>query len=154
MSDIGNCTSCISARRSAFLMGATQEQCQATACEFHASQALSARITTLEAERDRFKLALDKINGIRNSIIGIQGFNFSEHAYPLVAALDAVLRETDDAYRSRAIDMRAWALSRIEWCRREEAKFGAGNIAIEASTERRALEAVMRQLDDDSEGGE
>lgn len=32
--------------------------------------------------------ALEKINAIRNSIVGYQGFNFSEHAYPLVAALE------------------------------------------------------------------
>jgi hypothetical protein len=50
---------------------------------------MNARIATLEAERDKFKVALDKINVIRNSIIGVQGFNFSEHAYPLVAALNA-----------------------------------------------------------------
>ena len=30
----------------------------------------------------------DKVNAIRNSIIGAQSFNFSEHAYPLVAALN------------------------------------------------------------------
>ncbi len=34
------------------------------------------------------KTALDKINGIRNSIIGLQTINWSEHIYPLVAALD------------------------------------------------------------------
>lgn len=30
-----------------------------------------------------------KISAIRDSIVGCQGFNFSEHAYPLVTALDA-----------------------------------------------------------------
>lgn len=34
--------------------------------------------------------ALTKISAIRDSIVGMQGFNFSEHAYPLVAALSAV----------------------------------------------------------------
>jgi hypothetical protein len=34
--------------------------------------------------------ALEKISEIRDSIIGKQGFNFSEHAYPLVAALGSV----------------------------------------------------------------
>lgn len=34
--------------------------------------------------------ALADINQIRNSIVGSQTFNWSEHAYPLVAALDAV----------------------------------------------------------------
>ena len=46
----------------------------------------------------------------------------------------------------RAADLRAWAERRIEWCRRDEAKFGYGNIAIEAATERRALETALRIL--------
>ncbi|HEY0800687.1 MAG TPA: hypothetical protein VGD54_07575, partial [Steroidobacteraceae bacterium] len=41
------------------------------------------------AETTKLRDALTKINEIRNSIIGVQGFNFSEHAYPLVAILDA-----------------------------------------------------------------
>ena len=45
-------------------------------------------VVALETERDALKATLRKINGIRNSIIGQQGFNFSEHAYPLVAALN------------------------------------------------------------------
>lgn len=32
--------------------------------------------------------ALTKISAIRDSMVGMQGFNFSEHGYPLVAALD------------------------------------------------------------------
>lgn len=32
--------------------------------------------------------ALDEINAIRNSIVGAQALNWSEHAYPLVAILD------------------------------------------------------------------
>lgn len=32
--------------------------------------------------------ALTKLNEIRNSIVGIQGFNFSEHASPMVVALN------------------------------------------------------------------
>ena len=40
-----------------------------------------ARIAALEA-------TLTRISAIRDSIVGMQGFNFSEHAYPLVAALD------------------------------------------------------------------
>lgn len=39
-------------------------------------------------QHDKMFRALDKINKIRNSIVGMQGFNFSEHAYPLVAALN------------------------------------------------------------------
>ena len=40
-----------------------------------------------KAQMARYTTALRKIDGIRNSIVGMQGFNFSEHAYPLVAAL-------------------------------------------------------------------
>lgn len=50
----------------------------------------------------------------------------------------------------RLQDLRYWARSRIDHCRREEAKFGAAWTAVEASVERRALEAVLRILD----GGE
>ena len=42
----------------------------------------------LEADRDRLRAALGKINSIRNSIVGAQTVNWSEHVYPLVAALD------------------------------------------------------------------
>jgi hypothetical protein len=41
------------------------------------------------AEVGRSREALTKISAIRDSIVGMQGFNFSEHAYPLVAVLDA-----------------------------------------------------------------
>lgn len=43
---------------------------------------LKARVEVLEG-------ALEAINAIRDSIVGLQSFNFSEHAYPLVAALNA-----------------------------------------------------------------
>lgn len=43
----------------------------------------------LAAEVERLKSALTKISGIRDSIIGCQKVNWSEHVYPLVAALDA-----------------------------------------------------------------
>jgi len=36
----------------------------------------------------RQQCALEKINDIRNSIVGFQAFNWSMHAYPLVAALN------------------------------------------------------------------
>jgi hypothetical protein len=41
----------------------------------------------LEDHAARLRAALTKISAIRDSIVGMQGFNFSEHAYPLVAAL-------------------------------------------------------------------
>ena len=42
----------------------------------------------LAAEVERLKSALTKISGIRDSMIGCQKVNWSEHVYPLVAALD------------------------------------------------------------------
>jgi hypothetical protein len=39
-----------------------------------------------------------------------------------------------------------WAKNRIEHCRGLEAKFGARGVSIEASTERRALQAVLAGL--------
>lgn len=39
--------------------------------------------------RQKAEAALVKINEIRNSIIGTQSLNWSEHIYPLVAALEA-----------------------------------------------------------------
>lgn len=39
-------------------------------------------------ERGRYKTALEKIDAIRNDIVGTQSLGFSRHVYPLVAALD------------------------------------------------------------------
>lgn len=64
------------------------------ACERAARQRAEARLAVTEA-------ALAKINGIRNSIVGEQGFNFSEHAYPLVAALDEAGIEGEGYPKSR-----------------------------------------------------
>lgn len=56
------------------------------------------------------------------------------------------------------MSMRAWAISRIETCRAQEAKFGTAwqhrskhhhgppQALVEAWTERRALEAVLREI--------
>lgn len=52
--------------------------------------AVDPEITTLRARVAELEGALEKINEIRNSIVGFQTFNWSEHAYPLVAALDEV----------------------------------------------------------------
>lgn len=45
-------------------------------------------IRTEMGKLKQVRAALDVINGIRNSIIGTQSVNWSEHIYPLVAALD------------------------------------------------------------------
>jgi hypothetical protein len=50
---------------------------------------LQRELAAAQAENERLTAALTKISAIRDSIVGCQGFNFSEHAYPLVAALDA-----------------------------------------------------------------
>lgn len=50
--------------------------------------ALLAELESLKAERDKLVDALGKINEIRNSIVGMQTINWSEHIYPLVAALN------------------------------------------------------------------
>jgi hypothetical protein len=44
--------------------------------------------TAEKGQDEKNKTALLKINDIRNSIIGFQKINWSEHIYPLVAALD------------------------------------------------------------------
>ncbi|MGL4809235.1 MAG: hypothetical protein ACRC4O_10870, partial [Giesbergeria sp.] len=47
-----------------------------------------AAVVADSPELARARAALATINGIRNSIIGSQSINWSEHIYPLVAALD------------------------------------------------------------------
>lgn len=54
--------------------------------------------------------------------------------------------ENNRVLLERVKSLRAWARSRIDLCRREEQKFGAGSISIEAATERRALQAALRIL--------
>ena len=49
--------------------------------------AARTREPLLAEEVMRLTEALTKISAIRDSIVGMQGFNFSEHAYPIVAAL-------------------------------------------------------------------
>lgn len=44
-------------------------------------------LSSLVRERDAYQIALNKIDAIRNSIIGFQSIGWSEHIYPLVAAL-------------------------------------------------------------------
>ena len=51
---------------------------------------LRGTIATLERMIESQRSALTKISAIRDSIVGMQGFNWSEHAYPLVAVLGEV----------------------------------------------------------------
>ena len=62
----------------------------------------------------------------------------------------------DELLRDRVIDLRAWAASRIDQCRRQEEKFGGvedwrgkgpPQSLVEAWTERRALQAVLGILE-------
>lgn len=52
-------------------------------------KAAEAERDTLASEVERLKVFGEKVNTIRNSIIGTQTINWSEHIYPLVAALNA-----------------------------------------------------------------
>lgn len=47
-------------------------------------------IVKLTHQLAKARIALEGINAIRNSIVGLQAFNWSEHAYPLVALLDGI----------------------------------------------------------------
>lgn len=49
---------------------------------------VNRRAEELSREVERLRTALSEVNDIRNSIIGAQALNWSEHAYPLVAVLD------------------------------------------------------------------
>lgn len=51
-------------------------------------QRIDAETAPLRARIAELVWALQRVNEIRNSIIAVQGFNWSEHAYPLVSALD------------------------------------------------------------------
>jgi hypothetical protein len=52
-------------------------------------EALESELRTTREQHAKAHDALTKISAIRDSIIGAQTFNWSEHAYPLVAVLDA-----------------------------------------------------------------
>lgn len=55
--------------------------------EVRRDRVLREAVPALLDEADRLRGALMKISAIRDGIVGLQGFNFSEHAYPLVAVL-------------------------------------------------------------------
>jgi hypothetical protein len=59
-----------------------------------------------------------------------------------------VRRREAEQVAERVADLVAWARSRIVHCRQQEAKFGSGDVAIEASVERRALQAVLAMLEE------
>lgn len=53
----------------------------------------------------------------------------------------------NEELREMVRDMAGWALSRIRHCRALEDRFGAASTGIKAAVERRALTAVLSQLD-------
>lgn len=86
-------TDCIGADE---LLEAAQEQAALSEAEARATAATIQLeslkrdvLDPLRAQRDDARAALAKVNEIRNSIIGAQTINWSEHIYPLVAVLDA-----------------------------------------------------------------
>jgi len=58
-------------------------------------------VTALQEEVGRLRTAIGKVNAIRNSIIGCQKMNWSEHIYPLVAALNEAGIEGQDYPEAR-----------------------------------------------------
>lgn len=55
---------------------------------FEVAERLAKELDKSQADRERLHMFGEKVNNIRNSIIGTQQLNWSEHVYPLVAALD------------------------------------------------------------------
>jgi hypothetical protein len=51
-------------------------------------EAKDKQITELTGHTTKLEMALTKISAIRDSIVGYQNVGFSEHIYPLVAALE------------------------------------------------------------------
>lgn len=70
--------------RTAYVMG-LREAVEAAAKQ---NAEWSAELATLRASLAAAQTALAKINDIRNSIIGLQTVNWSEHVYPLISALN------------------------------------------------------------------
>lgn len=58
------------------------------AITFDSYRLVSRERDELKTENIKLRAALDRINVIRNSIVGLQNINWSEHIYPLVAALN------------------------------------------------------------------
>lgn len=84
-------------RREMFRMGAATLEWDAIRAELIADIAEVSRCRVeavkraeaAEAERDKLREMGGKVNAIRDSVIGGQILNWSEHIYPLVAALNA-----------------------------------------------------------------
>lgn len=115
---------------------------------------LRARLAEVERERDevraenkRFLAALEKVNAIRNSIVGLQTFNFSEHAYPLVAALNAAGFE-GLAYP----ESRANVGTLLERAAKAEAEVERLRAVVEAARQAYRADAVAEWFDAEGDG--
>ncbi len=81
------CSRVSDAETQALLLDAV-EMCEQHAAAKRLLPKLQEELRTRTRERDEAHTALTRISAIRDSIIGCQKFNWSEHCYPLVAALD------------------------------------------------------------------
>jgi len=108
------------------------------------------QLAAKDAELAKLKLTLHKINDIRNSIIGFQALNWSEHAYPLVAALNAAGIQGMDFPEARIkfkliCDELAETHAELAQCR-QDAEIGAAvNRACEALPARTLIEITLEQ---------
>ena len=69
------------------LLGAVKDEHTAAIELLEVGTDISEKLEVAKDETARLHLALQKISDIRDSIIGHQNVNWSEHIYPLVAAL-------------------------------------------------------------------
>jgi len=82
------------------------QYCRAGGGEYEKTFAYNAWVS--QSERIRvLREALEKIDAIRNDIIGRQSINWSRHIYPLVAALGEAGYEGLDFEEARAAAIRA-----------------------------------------------
>ena len=101
-----------------------------------------------EAELVRLRVLASKVDAIRNSIVGVQGFNWSEHAYPLVAALG------EAGYPSEEYEIaRENVGTLIEQIKAAEAELDALSLRLEA-VEGAAQEAYTQGYRDASSDGD
>jgi len=101
----------------------------------------SSRILALQSDLERVTTALEKINAIRNSIIGFQTVNWSAHIYPMVAALQ------DAGFEGEGYEVaREKAQSFVERVNAAEARALTAEAALVKA--RTALEPFAKAADD------
>jgi DNA repair exonuclease SbcCD ATPase subunit len=83
----------------------TEAQLREALLWLEAGRGFAGQVKALQDAIDELvaaRVALEVINGIRNSVVGLQRLSWSEHIYPLVAALDAAGMEGLDYPEARA----------------------------------------------------